>query len=67
LLKYYEYTEYQGKAILKKYGVRIPEGKVAFSPAEAKSIACEIAASTGVDTWAVKAQIHAEGEVKEEE
>ena len=56
--------EYQSKAILKKYGVRIPEGKVAFSPAEANSIACEIASLTGVDTWAVKAQIHAGGRGK---
>lgn len=56
--------EYQGKAILKKYGVKIPEGKVAFSPAEAKCAANEIAEATGVDCWAVKAQIHAGGRGK---
>jgi succinyl-CoA synthetase beta subunit len=56
--------EYQGKAILKKYGVKVPEGKVAFSPAEARHTAEEITAHTGVDTWAVKAQIHAGGRGK---
>jgi succinyl-CoA synthetase beta subunit len=56
--------EYQGKAILKKYGVKVPEGKIAFTPAEAKCAAEEITAKTSVDTWAVKAQIHAGGRGK---
>jgi succinyl-CoA synthetase beta subunit len=56
--------EYQGKAILKKYGVRVPEGKVTSLPTEAKKIAGEISEITGTDTWAVKAQIHAGGRGK---
>ena len=56
--------EYQGKSILSKYGVQVPAGKVAFSADEAKKVALEIQKSTGTDTWAVKAQIHAGGRGK---
>ena len=56
--------EYQGKSILLKYGVQVPTGKVAFSVEEAKKAALEIQKSTGTDTWAVKAQIHAGGRGK---
>ena len=56
--------EYQGKAILKKYGVKVPAGEVAFTVEEAKQAAEKIQNNTGVDTWVVKAQIHAGGRGK---
>lgn len=56
--------EYQGKAILKKYGVAVPEGYVADSPEAAVDAAKKIKEATGADTWAVKAQIHAGGRGK---
>ncbi|HOW26177.1 MAG TPA: ADP-forming succinate--CoA ligase subunit beta [Bacteroidales bacterium] len=56
--------EYQGKSILKKFGVQVPEGMVAFSPDEAVDAAWLIREKTGVDKWAVKAQIHAGGRGK---
>lgn len=52
--------EYQAKAVLKKFGVPVSEGKVAFTPAEAEAIAKEI----GGNLWVVKAQIHAGGRGK---
>ncbi|TCS93158.1 ADP-forming succinate--CoA ligase subunit beta [Hazenella coriacea] len=52
--------EYQGKQILKKYGVVVPNGHVAFSPDEA----VEAAKQLGGDFWVVKAQIHAGGRGK---
>lgn len=51
--------EYQAKQILSRYGVKIPEGKVANNPPEA----FEIARNLG-GTVAVKAQIHAGGRGK---
>ena len=51
--------EYQAKQILIKYGVKIPEGKVAETPAEAADIAKQLGG-----TVAVKAQIHAGGRGK---
>ena len=56
--------EYQGKGILKKYGARIPEGIVCFSPGEAVEAAKSISQATGTTVWAVKAQIHAGGRGK---
>ena len=56
--------EYQGKSILKNYGVKVPVGYVAFSPQEAVEMAKKITQETGTDTWAVKAQIHAGGRGK---
>ncbi|HNS18018.1 MAG TPA: ADP-forming succinate--CoA ligase subunit beta [Bacteroidales bacterium] len=56
--------EYQGKSILRKYGVQVPEGTVAFSPDEAVDAAWLIREKSGVDKWAVKAQIHAGGRGK---
>jgi succinyl-CoA synthetase beta subunit len=56
--------EYQAKSILKKYGVQIPEGIVAFTSEEARVGAEQIQKNTGVTTWAVKAQIHAGGRGK---
>src|SRR6202142_1081215 len=55
--------EYQGKAILKKYGVTVPRGTMATSQEEADAAARELfnAGATGVG---VKAQIHAGGRGK---
>ncbi|MDQ7052547.1 MAG: ADP-forming succinate--CoA ligase subunit beta, partial [candidate division KSB1 bacterium] len=52
--------EYQAKEILKKYGVAVPEGKIARTPEEAEAIARELGTSVVV----VKAQIHAGGRGK---
>jgi succinyl-CoA synthetase beta subunit len=52
--------EYQGKAILGRFGVPVPRGKVAFSADEARTIATEL----GGGTCVVKAQIHAGGRGK---
>jgi succinyl-CoA synthetase beta subunit len=52
--------EYQGKEILKKYGVAVPKGEVAFTIDEAVKIAEKI----GGSMWVVKAQIHAGGRGK---
>ena len=56
--------EYQGKQILKQFGVSIPSGEVANTAEEALEAARRIQAETGADTWAVKAQIHAGGRGK---
>jgi len=56
--------EYQGKSILKKYGVAIPLGYVAESPEQARELAKKILDETGMDKFAVKAQIHAGGRGK---
>lgn len=52
--------EYQGKEILKSYGVAVPNGKVAFTVEEA----VEAAKSLGSNVTVVKAQIHAGGRGK---
>ncbi len=52
--------EYQGKAILKEYGVPAPRGFVARTPDEAEAAAKEL----GTDVVVVKAQIHAGGRGK---
>ena len=52
--------EYQGKEILKKYGVTVPNGGVAFTVDEAVNVAEKI----GGYIWVVKAQIHAGGRGK---
>src|SRR3990172_11130600 len=51
--------EYQAKEIVARYGVPVPSGRVAATPAEAAEIAGEL----GVPV-AVKAQIHAGGRGK---
>jgi succinyl-CoA synthetase beta subunit len=56
--------EFQGKQILSGYGVSVPLGIVASSPAEAVAAAKEIQLKVGSDRWAVKAQIHAGGRGK---
>ncbi len=52
--------EYQGKQLLSAQGVKVPQGKVAFSVAEAVKNAKEIPGGV----WVVKAQIHAGGRGK---
>lgn len=52
--------EYQGKEILRKYGVSVPNGKVAFTVEEAVEAAKEL----GTQVCVVKAQIHAGGRGK---
>ncbi|ANE47526.1 succinyl-CoA synthetase subunit beta [Paenibacillus swuensis] len=52
--------EYQGKEVLKQYGVAVPQGKVAFTVDEAVAAAGELGTSVVV----VKAQIHAGGRGK---
>jgi succinyl-CoA synthetase beta subunit len=56
--------EYQGKQILRKFGVPVPEGIIADTPEKAVEAAKQIQSSTGVKSWAVKAQIHAGGRGK---
>ncbi len=56
--------EYQGKSILKSYGVAIQEGIMAESPEEAVVAAKELNKQTGTEWWVVKAQIHAGGRGK---
>ena len=56
--------EFQGKQILKQFGVSVPAGEVASTPDQAYEAAQRIKAETGADTWAVKAQIHAGGRGK---
>ncbi len=52
--------EYQGKALLKTFGVAVPRGFPAFTAEEA----VEAAAKLGGSVWAVKSQIHAGGRGK---
>ena len=56
--------EYQGKDILKSYGVRIQEGIVVDTPALAVEAARELSAKTGTQWHVIKAQIHAGGRGK---
>ena len=56
--------EYQGKELLKSFGVRIQEGIVADTPDEAVEAAKKIQEQTGTGWWVVKAQIHAGGRGK---
>lgn len=56
--------EYQGKQILKSFGVRIQEGIVAETPDQAVDAAKELQKQTGTGWWVVKAQIHAGGRGK---
>jgi len=52
--------EYQGKELLKRYGVRVPRGIPCFSVDEA----IKAAQALGGKIWLVKAQIHAGGRGK---
>jgi len=52
--------EYQAKALLKRFGVAVPRGGVAYTADEAEKVAKEL----GGPVWVVKAQIHAGGRGK---
>ena len=56
--------EYQGKKILKSFGVRIQEGIVVATPEKAVDAAKELQKQTGTGWWVIKAQIHAGGRGK---
>ncbi len=56
--------EYQGKSILKSFGVAIQEGIVAETADQALAAAQELQKQTGTNFWVVKAQIHAGGRGK---
>src|SRR5207247_11198438 len=51
--------EYQAKQILKRFGIDVPKGDVAFSPKEAGGVAARLGGRC-----VVKAQIHAGGRGK---
>lgn len=51
--------EYQAKALLAQYGIPVPRGKVASTPAEAREIAAEIGRKV-----VIKAQVYAGGRGK---
>jgi succinyl-CoA synthetase beta subunit len=52
--------EYQGKAVLKEFGLPVSRGKAIFSADEAEAAANEL----GGPVWVVKSQIHAGGRGK---
>lgn len=56
--------EYQGKEILKSFGVGIQRGIVADTPEAALEAAKKLNAETGTEWYVVKAQIHAGGRGK---
>jgi succinyl-CoA synthetase beta subunit len=60
--------EYQAKQLLKKFGVRVPEGRLIEEGADvegrAKKAAEELAKERNNKVWVVKAQIHAGGRGK---
>ncbi|OEK05194.1 ADP-forming succinate--CoA ligase subunit beta [Roseivirga misakiensis] len=56
--------EYQAKELLKGYGVKIQEGIVADSPADATNAAKKLNEMTGTSWYVLKAQIHAGGRGK---
>jgi succinyl-CoA synthetase beta subunit len=56
--------EYQGKDILRKFGVAVPRGIVAYSPEEAKAAAKQLFEELACPVVVVKAQIHAGGRGK---
>src|SRR5213593_4109585 len=51
--------EYQAKQILKRFGIDVPKGDVAFSPKEAQTITSRLGGRS-----VIKAQIHAGGRGK---
>lgn len=56
--------EYQGKQILKSFGVAIQEGIVAESVDQAVQAAKDLQKQTNTPVWIVKAQVHAGGRGK---
>lgn len=56
--------EYQGKQVLKSFGVAVQEGIVAETPEAAVEAAKKLTEQTGTNWWVIKAQIHAGGRGK---
>ncbi|HRG26308.1 MAG TPA: ADP-forming succinate--CoA ligase subunit beta [Chitinophagales bacterium] len=56
--------EYQGKELIKRYGVKIQEGIPVDTPEQAVEAARQLQTQTGTNIWVVKAQIHAGGRGK---
>jgi len=56
--------EFQGKSILKSFGVAIQEGIVVEDPSKINEAAINLAKQTGTEWFVVKAQIHAGGRGK---
>lgn len=56
--------EYQGKAILNSFGVKIQRGIVATTPAQAVEAAKQLTEETGTGWHVIKAQVHAGGRGK---
>ena len=56
--------EYQGKELLRRYGVPVPIGIAAMSAAEAIEAVPKVQAESGTEVVVVKAQIHAGGRGK---
>ncbi len=56
--------EYQGKELIKRFGVRIQEGITVDTPEQAVEAARQLMVQTGTQIWVVKAQIHAGGRGK---
>jgi len=56
--------EYQGKSILKNYGVSVQEGLVIEELKQARQTAQQLTQQTGTSWYVVKAQIHAGGRGK---
>ncbi len=56
--------EYQGKSLLKKFGVPVPEIRVIDDISLVRGAAGEVSEKTGCTIWAVKAQVHAGGRGK---
>src|SRR4029079_15499645 len=52
--------EYQGKAVLKEFGLPVSKGVAIFTPEEAEAAANQL----GGPLWVVKSQIHAGGRGK---
>jgi succinyl-CoA synthetase beta subunit len=56
--------EYQGKELLRRYGIPVPIGEAAMSAEEAIAAVPRVQKASGVQTVVVKAQIHAGGRGK---
>jgi len=56
--------EYQGKAILSRFGVSVPGGIVIDDAEKAEKAALDLQERTGATSWVIKAQIHAGGRGK---
>ena len=52
--------EYQAKELFRRFGIEVPTGEVAATPAQAQAAAGRL----GGNLWVVKAQVHAGGRGK---